>query len=49
MQLKPPRQVRKACERPLHAQWARPAGQAQCLETISITSLRSASELAVRE
>jgi hypothetical protein len=22
-----PRQVKKACERPPHAQWARPAGQ----------------------
>jgi hypothetical protein len=27
MQLKPPLQVKRACERPRHAQWARPAGQ----------------------
>src|SRR5438094_652723 len=26
MQLKTPRQGKKACERPRHAQWARPAG-----------------------
>jgi hypothetical protein len=28
MRLILPRQVKKACERPLHAQWARPAGLA---------------------
>ena len=39
MQFKQPRQGKKACERPPHAQWARPAGHQSLLAEMLLQDL----------